>query len=183
MANNSVEFSADTLNKLKAGQVIAYPTESVYGLGCDPFNETAVRQVLDIKNRPIEKGMILIASKIEQVEKLIDTRFLTPKILSSWQENPITWVIPASDQAPQWITGKHDTLAIRLSQHTTVVKICNEFNSALVSTSANPAGLEPARTCQQVHAYFPEMDCIQGKLGRLNQPTEIWHAETGKQLR
>lgn len=172
------------ITAIQNGEVIAYPTEAVFGLGCDPLNQQAVEKILSLKQRPVEKGLILIAANESQILPYIQETYLNEAIIQSWQSKPITWVFPASEKAPKWITGDFDSIAIRVTQHPTVKKICEKLNSAIVSTSANPSGEAPAKSCQQIRDYFGEaIFCLDEALGNLQQPTEIWHAQTGKRLR
>ena len=168
---------------LQQGGIIAYPTEAVFGLGCDPLNETAVMRLLRLKKRSIKKGLILIADDFSQVAD-----FLLP--LNEHQKNitqasETTWIFPAKKQAPQWITGSFDSIAIRITQHQAVKQLCQSFGSALVSTSANLSGLEPAKTSQQVMAQFDQLldGILDKKVGGLLKPTEIRDSISGEVIR
>lgn len=161
---------------LKQGGVIAYPTEAVWGLGCDPFNESAVRRILDLKSRPEYKGLILIAGAEQQLTPWLNT--LEPKLadrLTSINETPTSWVVPDTDITPTWVRGKHKSVAIRLSQHKPVQALCDAFQGVLVSTSANPAGLNPAMSLDEVDAYFgDQIDAIyDAPLGGASQPSQV----------
>lgn len=156
-----------------AGNVIAYPTEAVFGLGCDPYQQQAVYKILALKNRPVEKGLILVGSQIEQFDDFIEP--LSAEQQKKIQDNPTTsWIVPAAN-APYWLRGRFNTLAIRLSVHPLVKKICDQMQQALVSTSANPAGKTPAKNSLQTHHYFHnEIDIILAdSIGSLDKPTEI----------
>ncbi len=179
-----VSSNPDELQQiLQQGGVIAYPTEAVFGLGCDPLNETAVMRLLALKQRSIDKGLILIASDFSQVAD-----FLLP--LSKQQKNhtqacETTWIFPAKKKAPQWITGKFDSIAIRVTKHLAVKQLCQSFGSALVSTSANLSGLEPAKTSQEVMAQFNQLldAVLDNKVGQLSKPTEIRDSVSGEIIR
>lgn len=171
---------------LLEGKIIAYPTEAVFGLGCDPFNEHAVLDLIQLKGRPLSKGLILIASNWDQIQPFIQPLTLAQKkeVNNSWP-GPITWVFPASDLAPTWILGDHSTIAFRMSNHPHALALCNGFQKPIVSTSANKTGQPPATTYQQVHDYFGEQLCfvIDGKVGDLKKPTIIRDLLTGRILR
>lgn len=170
---------------LAAGKIIAYPTEAVFGLGCNPFDEQAVQNLLHVKHRPMEKGVILAASSIEQIEDLvrISGEPWEQKVKDSWP-GPVTWVLPVKLAMPEWVTGGRETLAVRVSAHPVVQGLCQAFAGAIVSTSANPSGEEPARSYQEVKDYFGErFFCIDAPLGELAQPTQIWDAQSGERLR
>ena len=168
------------------GGLIAYPTEAVYGLGCDPLNGHAVERLLRIKARPLEKGVILIAADFSQllpfIGKLPD-KLLEP-VLHSWP-GPYTWIFPAAKNLPRWLTGAQDTLAVRVTNHPLCIALCRSCASPLVSTSANPGGSRPARSALAVRRYFKdELDCIlHGDLGGQSRPTRIRNALDGQVLR
>jgi L-threonylcarbamoyladenylate synthase len=182
------DYSADTttaVQQLKAGKVIAYPTEAVYGLGCDPLNEAAVMHLLDIKQRPITKGLILIAASLSQLEPyLLLTDESRARITPSWP-GAVTWVIPAPASTPKWLTGEHDTLAVRVSAHPVVRQLCADFGGAIVSTSANATTQPSMKSAAQVRAVFTDSDIfiLDGKVGELAQETAIYDVITGNQLR
>jgi L-threonylcarbamoyladenylate synthase len=173
---------------LHDGGVIAYPTEAVWGLGCDPFDEAAVLRLLAFKQRPVDKGLILIAGALDQLDGLLDWDVLPTDrreaVYASWP-GPHTWVVPASGRVPHWITGAHDGVAVRVSAHPQVVALCAAFGGALVSTSANPAGAPPPRRRQDCdEALFAQLDgVLGGETGELQRPTEIRVAHTGQVLR
>ena len=173
---------------LKAGGVIAYPTEAVWGLGCDPSNETAVMKLLALKQRPVEKGMILIAASPAQLEGWVQLDALPADrrqaVLDSWP-GANTWIVPAGPRAPRWITGEHTGIAVRVSAHPLVQALCTAWGGPLVSTSANLAGQAPARSRDQLNpALLVLLDgLLDGATGGLAQPTRIRVAATGEVLR
>jgi L-threonylcarbamoyladenylate synthase len=163
--------------QLRQGGVIAYPTEGVWGLGCDPFDEDAVMRILALKKRHVDKGLILIASDVAQVAALLDT--LTPEqratVLGTWP-GPTTWLLPDPEQlVPGWIKGKFATVAVRVSAHPGVVRLCRGFGGPLVSTSANPADAPPATSRVRVATWFgAKLDYIvPGRLGGQRGPSTI----------
>jgi L-threonylcarbamoyladenylate synthase len=168
------------------GGVIAYPTEAVYGLGCNPLDAAAVLRLLLLKRRNIDQGLILVAADREQLEDFVD--FPGGKsgqaIENSWP-GPVTWLVPAQAWVPYWLTGDHDTLAVRVSEHPIVRELCREFAGPLVSTSANIHGHRPARTALQVRrAFGGQIDyLVAGQTGKLAKPTEIRDALSGKIIR
>ena len=167
----------DAVGILRRGGVIAYPTESVWGLGCAPQNKKAVQRILEMKKRPEEKGLILVAGNIKQVEPLISR--LEPQyreILEASWPGPNTWLVPDVDQIiPSWIKGQFATVAVRVSDHPLVADLCQGLGGMLVSTSANPADKTPAMTQAQVQEYFPEgVDfVVPGEPGGRVGPSEI----------
>ncbi len=173
---------------LRNGGVIAYPTEAVWGLGCDPANEAAVMKLLALKQRPVEKGMILIAADTTQLEGWVRLDALADErrqaVLESWP-GANTWIVPAGSRAPRWITGVHDGVAVRVSAHPRVRALCEAWGGPLVSTSANLAGEPPARSREQLDpALLTQLDgLLDGATGGLAQPTRIRIATTGQILR
>lgn len=188
MITTSVAEAAEYLTQ---GKVLAYPTEAVWGLGCDPFNEHAFLEILRLKQRPIEKGVILLASHINQVEHLLQN--LQPavreQIIETWTNRTLTdrattWLLPADEHIPTWIKGDHPKVAVRVTTHPLCVALCNAFNGFIVSTSANPAGLEPARSLQDANQYFNfEINYLNGDLGLGTEPSKILDAESGNIIR
>ena len=172
--------------QLEKGGLIAYPTEAVYGLGCDPINEEAVIKLLNLKQRPIEKGLILIAANFEQLSPFLD---YDEKILTKVQTNfpeTITWVIPAQSWVPKWLKGKHSSLAIRVTTHPLSKALCEQFDSPIVSTSANPHHRQPARNALQVRSYFSKstkLTILNGRTGGNKNPSKIYDVVTGRCFR
>lgn len=173
---------------LRGGGVIAYPTEAVWGLGCDPFDQTAVLRLLDIKQRAVEKGLILIAASPAQLDGLVDWQALPEArreaVLASWP-GPHTWVVPATGRVPGWITGAFDSVAVRVSAHPEVVALCTLFGAPLVSTSANPGG-EPPAYCREAlaPALLARIDALgPGETSGGSAPSTIRDARDGRVLR
>ncbi|GAA3568349.1 L-threonylcarbamoyladenylate synthase [Marinobacter xestospongiae] len=169
------------------GGVIAYPTEAVWGLGCDPWNREAVERILALKQRPWHKGLILVAGSLDQVAFLLQP--LAPEIrqraLQHWP-GPVTCVVPDPlEQIPAWVRGRHHSIAIRVSAHPLVQALCQSTGMPLVSTSCNPAGRQPARHAWQVRRYFADrLDwLVPGALGESRQPSQIIDITTGRRLR
>lgn len=167
--------------------VIAYPTEAVFGVGCDPDSEKAVMSLLKLKQRPIEKGLILIAASFEQLKPYIDDTKLSDEqraaIFSSWP-GPVTFVFPARTSTPRWLTGRFDSLAVRVTDHPLVVELCKTYGKPLVSTSANLSGQTPCRTTAEVHTQFgTDFPVVDGVTGGRQNPSEIRDALTGELFR
>src|SRR5690606_13971668 len=129
--------------------------EAVWGLGCDPYNEQAFHQILELKQRPIEKGVILLAAHLSQVEHLLQdlTEEMREKVIESWSndrpaDRATTWLLPANKEIPHWIKGHHPKLAVRVATLPRCAARCHASGGVIVSTSANAAGTEPARSVQ-----------------------------------
>jgi L-threonylcarbamoyladenylate synthase len=171
---------------LRAGGIVAYPTESCYGLGCDPRRSAALRRLLRLKRRPRELGLILIADDVQRLTPWFnwpdDT--VRTRVLESWP-GPITWLLPARHTVNHWLRGDHDTLALRVTAHPGAAALCRHAGLPLVSTSANRHGHPPARSAGAVRRQFGNaVDYIlEGNLGDSPRPTEIRDALSGKVLR
>ena len=173
---------------LRAGGVLAYPTEAVWGLGCDPFDERAVLRLLAIKQRAVDKGLILIAGAATQLDALLDwepvPRARRAEAFASWP-GPNTWIVPVTARVPAWITGAHDGVAVRVSAHPLVAALCAAFGGPIVSTSANLAGAPPAfRRDALDPALLARCDGVsEGETGGLAAPSTIRDARSGAVLR
>jgi L-threonylcarbamoyladenylate synthase len=175
------------VEQLQQQSVIAYPTEAVFGLGCDPDSESAVMALLALKQRPVEKGLILIAADYAQLEPYVADRKLSitqrERMFSHWP-GPVTFVVPVPPQTPRWLTGRFDSLAIRVSDHPDVQALCRAFGKPLVSTSANLSGEPPCRSVKDVLAQFgADFPVLHGETGGRLNPSEIRDVITGEQIR
>lgn len=169
---------------IRDGGVLAYPTEAVWGLGCDPANDAAIERILQLKERPWQKGLVMVAASWEQLQPwllpLLDDDLA--HVRSTWP-GPISWVLPCQPTVSRLLRGEHESLAVRVTAHPVVKALCEQVGP-LVSTSANPAGLEPARSLHEVQTYFKDsLDyLLPGALGGRAQPSEI-RTLSGQRLR
>lgn len=170
---------------VRQGGVIAYPTEAVWGLGCDPWNGDAVERLLALKDRPLHKGLILVADNIRQFDFLLEDlpERWVDRLASTWP-GPNTWLVPHQDRLPAWITGQHNSVALRVSDHPLVRDLC-ALTGPLVSTSANPAGRPSARSRLRVEQYFHDRldGVLGGALGGRRNPSLIRDLQTGDVVR
>ena len=179
---------ADALATLRGGGLIAYPTEGVWGLGCDPFDEAAVLRLLALKQRPVDKGLILVGGSTAQFDDLVDWNRLASStrddVIASWP-GPHTWIVPVTARVPRWITGAHDGVAVRVSAHPVVAALCNGYGGVLVSTSANVGGLPAPRTREELAMDIRAgVDVIvAGETSGLAQATPIRDARSGRVIR
>ena len=177
---------AEAARVLARGGLVAYPTEAVYGIGCDPNNSEAVHRLLALKQRSISKGLILIAADTSQLETWIGTlpHSSWERILATWP-GPVTWVVPPGPSVTPVLRGQNRGIAVRVTAHPLAAALCRAFGGALVSTSANRSGEPPARDIESVRAQFGT--CIdyylQGPLGGRDRPSEIRDAISGAVLR
>jgi len=172
----------------KQGGIIAYPTEAVFGLGCDPNNDSAIKTLLAIKQRSVDKGLILLASDYSQLQPYIDEQVISAEqliqIKARWPA-AITQIMPAKAKISPLLTGGRNTIAVRITDHVDVVALCQRTQQAIISTSANISGQQTAKTWQQVTQQFGEQVdyLIKGKTLGLAQPSQIIDALSGKVLR
>ena len=176
---------ADAARKLREGEVIAYPTEAVYGLGCDPHDHEAVSRLLELKGRQESQGLILIADEFSRFEDFIIADDSQRRMAMATWPGPVTWLFPKSTTVPGWISGKHESIALRVTDHPVCRQLCAAFGGAIVSTSANRSGEEPARDWRQVEKSFGTTiaGVVEGALGGLDRPSEIRDLRTGHVLR
>ena len=170
---------------LRRGGLVAYPTESCYGLGCNPDNRNAVLRLLKLKQRPQSKGLILIASHYHQVERYLKP--LTSDEQARLQRDgalAVTYLMPVKPSCPRWLRGAHDTLAIRFTAHPFARELCRSLDMALVSTSANRSGGKPARTqAQCMHLFGPAVRVLPGRVGKRRKPSTIKTWGSGRIIR
>lgn len=168
------------------GGVIAYPTEAVFGLGCRPADAAAFERLLEIKNRDIGKGVIVVTDDLSRVAHWLEP---VPEALQAMAEatwpGPHTWLWPARSACPAWLRGRHTRLAVRVTAHPTVRALCLAAGSALVSTSANPAGEPPCRDTDCVRRlFFGRIDGIlDGPCGGGDAPSSIRDLVSGAWIR
>ncbi len=170
-----------------SGEVIAYPTEAVWGLGCAPFDEQAVLKLLALKRRDYDKGLILVAADMRQfgayLKPLTDAQRQT--LAATWP-GPNTWIVPDIDNLiPEWVKGRFDSVALRVSAHPLVAGLCRAFGGPIVSTSANPQGKAPALHQWQVKRYFGDSlgMITPGQVGAEAKPTQIRDLQSGRVVR
>lgn len=168
---------SDIVEQLIQQQVVAYPTEAVFGLGCNPNSELAVRRLLTLKQRPESKGLILIAPHRAFLQPYINEKLINDthwQLVEQETEKAITWVMPADKSVPRYLRGEFDSIAVRICQVPAVIALCQQTGFALTSTSANLTGQPPCRTAKEVIAqfgeHFPVLDLATG--GKTN-PSEI----------
>ena len=170
---------------IRAGGVVAYPTESVYGLGCDPFDEEAVMRLLAIKQRPVDKGLILIGADLAQLLPYVQlTDEQQHQLMAGWPA-PLTYLVPVTDAVPDWVRGVHPKVAIRVPDHPVARELCRLVGRPIISTSANLSGRPSARNAFQVARQLgDQLDFIvTGACDRASKPSTIIDLESGRTLR
>ncbi|PNK60747.1 L-threonylcarbamoyladenylate synthase [Psychrobacter sp. FDAARGOS_221] len=220
ISTQATHSSEQAAQWLRQGCLLAYPTESVWGIGCDAYNQAAVEQILAIKQRPAEKGMIVVTDSVERIAPLLEGLDAQQRqqIIESWQppldtnqntntaqstsamqahngqRQAHTWLLPIPSHQqqpfPTWITGKHDSIAVRVIHHPQVTQLCanmvsdNNPYGLIVSTSCNPSGQVPASNFEQAYAYFGEqIGYLLGETLGYTLPSQIRDAATGQVIR
>ncbi len=170
---------------LANGELVAYPTEGVYGLGCDPRCEDAVTKILTLKGRSAAKGFILIADRWEVLRPFVALAASPLAVPLPLEPAPCTWVFPAARGCPLALRGEHETVAVRVTPHPVARRLSALFGGPIVSTSANPSGGRAARSAREVQTFFPNglALVLDGPLGGLTGPTEIRDARDGRVIR
>ncbi|VFP82291.1 Sua5/YciO/YrdC/YwlC family protein [Candidatus Erwinia haradaeae] len=167
--------------------VVSYPTESVFGLGCNPNSQIAVKYLLSLKKRSVKKGLILVSANYKQLIPWIADEELSDDqrsyMFSRWP-GPVTWIVPARPTTPFWLRGQFTTIAVRVSNHPTVISLCKACNTALVSTSANLTGFLPCRGASEVIENIGNhIPVLVGQTSGHAHPSEIRNLITGELIR
>jgi L-threonylcarbamoyladenylate synthase len=170
---------------VRDGGVIAYATESCFGLGCDPWNIEAIKKILRLKRRPWQKGLIVVASELAQLRQLIQPLGAKQRISTEqYWPGPYTFLLPRSKRAPRILSGRHQKLAVRISAHPDVMRLCTVLDMALVSTSANRAGAKPIKVARECERLFgADVMVVEGRIGKRRRPSVIMDLETKQILR
>lgn len=162
---------------------VLFYTDATASLGGNPLETDAWQ--LDAVSAGMQK--CLIAASFEQLKPYIDDSRLSDSqreaIFSCWP-GPVTFVFPARPETPRWLTGRFDSLAVRVTNHPLVIELCEAYGKPLVSTSANLTGQPPCRTTEEVHAQFGDsFPVVDGATGGRQNPSEIRDALTGELFR
>ena len=176
---------AGAISYLKSGGIIAYPTEAVYGIGCDPYNKDSVKRITQIKKRESYKSYILVASELNQLADLININSLSEEVLDSWPGHN-TWLIKPKKNIPSWlIDNENGLIAIRVSSHPEIVELCQFFKNPIISTSANISGNKVFKNHHDVErvlgSYLDYL--VLGNVGEYSEPSIIRDMKTGKVIR
>jgi len=172
---------------INQGAVIAYPTDTIWGFGCHPLLEAAVVRIKSLKQRPRDKGLILLASSLELFKSLVnqDDYRHHASTINMPRPRPVTWIARAHEDCPSWLMAPNQTLAIRISDLPHIKALCQTIQAPLVSTSANLSGHPVARNHLIVRKQFRHsVDfIIEGYGLSARQPSEIRELNSGKILR
>ena len=179
---NDVELAASTLN---SGGIVAHATEGVWGLCCDPRNIKSVQKILKIKQRPKNKGLILIGGSVAFFDLELSTLGLDKRkeIEECWPGHH-TWVLPNTNNYSVCVTGGRDTVACRVPDHMQARSLSSQFGGPIVSSSANFSGAPELKTEQDVRREFLSIVdfILPGTIGNASGPSAI-HTLEGSLLR
>ncbi len=140
---------------LEAGEIVAYPTETFYGLGVRALKEEALRKLVCLKGRPEKKPFPLIIPDLSWAERLWEE--VSPplkRLMECFWPGPLTLVARAKEGLPPEITGPKRTVALRISSHPVAQALVETLGEPITATSANPSGAPPPRLAQEVEAFF-----------------------------
>lgn len=166
---------AKAVNALKQGKLIIIPTETVYGICCDAFNESAVRKLFRIKKRPKSKPLQLLISDVKDIKKIAQKIPLKiKKIMKKIWPGPITIVLKKKKIVPNIVTAGLNTLGIRIPDHPIALKLINSFGGPIAASSANISGQKPPRTAHQAvkslkKGFALVLDCGPSRIGRASK--------------
>ncbi len=166
------------------GGLIAFPTESMFGLGCDPGNKKAVEKLKKIKNRPQAMGFILLTPDLVTISQWIDPDKKQTEIVSTPVKRPTTYIVPASNSAPCWLTT-NNTLALRINKDPIVQSLSDMLGLPIISTSANRHGEAPCKSASEVQKTMGSLldYIIEGEKGSFERPSTIIDLCSGKTIR
>lgn len=171
--------------QLLHGAVIAYPTDTIWGLGCHPGLEQAVIRINILKNRPRQKSLILLSSDHDFFQGYLEDNMIDRLISADSTERPTTWIVPASPRCPPWLASINDTLAVRVSKRPPIEALCKPIGSPIISTSANLSGTPAVRNSIQAHSRFHHGTdyIIEGFASGSQKASRIKNLLTGQILR
>lgn len=152
---NGPDENDNSASIIRAGGIVAFPTETSYGLAVDPFNTTALDRLFTLKQRPPSKPVLVIVDRLERLIDLVSTvpAAYEPLINRFWP-GPLTLIFPALPMLPGLLTAGTDTIGVRISSHRLAARICRQAGGAVTATSANVSGEQPACGPAEIQAMF-----------------------------
>jgi len=154
--NDSEEIRVQVARIIASGGVIAFRTDTFYGLGADPFNPDAIRKIRALKGREEAKPILLLISDLSEVDRFIEQSEFFKLVASGHWPAPLTLIGVARPEVPIELTAGTNSLGVRLPDDANVRALVRSCGGALTATSANVSGRPPARTAKEVADYFPE---------------------------
>ena len=169
---------------IRQGGIIAYPTESCFGLGCDPKNRRAINKIIKIKQRSLNKNFILIGSSFKHFDFFIHSLNDVKKenLFSKWP-GPHTWLIEANNRCPSWLKS-NSKIALRIPSFSNCQTMINSIDMAITSSSLNLSGKIPLKNYRDVCRFLPdEVKLIKGRIGKNRRPSVIQDFKTKNIIR
>ncbi|MBS9778595.1 MAG: threonylcarbamoyl-AMP synthase [Gammaproteobacteria bacterium] len=175
MRKNIEDQYIEAAEVIRAGGVVCYPTEGVWGLGCDPLSKRAFEKLLSVKQRPAEKGVILLVSQQNHIVPFAEVPNDIKCHLDRVWPGFVTCLLPKVHSCPVYLTGKHNTIAIRMTAYKPLQRLCDAFGAGVVSTSANISGQQPVKSLDMARSVFGgSVDYyIDDELGGAASPSKI----------
>jgi tRNA threonylcarbamoyl adenosine modification protein (Sua5/YciO/YrdC/YwlC family) len=172
----------DASEIIKNGGNAIYPTEGIYGIGCDPFNESSVENIFKVKGRDLTKNFIILTSNINYLKRIIDNNLFENKALVDGSFT--TWVVATNKDCPPWLTT-NKSIAIRITNHPVVDELCVNLGGPIISTSANCSNQKYINDITTIENIFDgKIDCIvKGQLGNKKRSSIIKNILTNEILR
>ena len=170
-----------SINWLKAGKVLVHPTESIWGIGCDALNETAIDLIFKLKQRPLNKNLIVLVESYFSIKDFVIN--LNPdqeKLLNEKWPGPYTFLFTYNKKLPKHLMNDTGKIAIRVSNHLPIKLLFESFSGFMVSTSANISGEENINNPNHIMNYFEyeEMAYYDEILGDNKSPSTIIDLES-----
>jgi len=169
---------------IRQGGIIAYPTESCFGLGCDPRNRKAINKIIKLKKRSLNKNFILIGSSIKQFNYFLNPldNSTSTNLFSKWP-GPHTWLITANNRCPNWLKS-NSKIALRISSFSSCQLLTKSLDMAITSSSLNLTGKIPLKNYRDVCRFLPkQVKLIKGRVGKSKRPSVIQDFKTKKIIR
>ncbi len=143
------------VNSLANGGIVAFPTETVYGLGADIFNENSVKKIFEIKKRDFSKPL---AAHLDSVDKVLDVAFEIPDeffvLAARFLPGPLSIILPKRKEIPSIVSGSSSTIAVRVPDNKIAFELIKRFGKPLAATSANLSGMIPSTTAKEVVEFI-----------------------------
>ena len=161
---------------LSSGQAVIFPTDTVYGIGCDAASEQAVQNLFELTQRPEHKGMIVLCDSLRMIEQYADIRFdLEKKIIENCMPGPLTLILDSKHELAPMLEQSNGTLGVRIPDHDMALDIITEFSSPIATKSANVSWLLPPTSVDEIDEYFIEegIPVIDGWVCDIQVPSTI----------
>ena len=185
MKNKSLDI-ASSVEWIKSGKILVHPTEGIWGLGCDAFNEDAVNKIFKIKRRSKNKSFILLSESLDFLKKYIqDLNKEDEKFLENYWPGPVTFLIKYNQNLPKHLHTENEKIAVRVSNHLPIKSLLNEFSGLMVSTSSNLSGGAIIHDPIKILKFFESNDLAyyDEQLGQTKKPSKIIDLESKSVIR